>query len=233
MSVAARVRMAGPLTRYVDGFAAELTAHGYTDLSLANQLRLMADLSRWLQAAKTPVDGIDHDVVARFLVQRRHTRTGLISKRALAPLLRYLEAVGAVSMVAPDRRPDGELLREYERYLVEERAVLPARRDLCLAVATEFLDGKRAGALKAKDVTRFVDAQSGRPGLSGALSALRSVLRFLFVTSKTAPQPALATEAGFPPAAGTTYCICPVTEAYTAGTTLWRGSSGGSAAGPR
>lgn len=100
-------------------------------------------------------------------------------------MLRYLQVVGAVSMVAPDRRPGGELLREYERYLVEERAVLPARRDLCLAVAAEFLDGKRAGTLKARDVTRFVDARAGRPGLSGVLSALRSVLRFLFVTSKT------------------------------------------------
>ena len=185
MSVAARVRMAGPLTRYVEGFAAELTAHGYTDLSLANQLRLMADLSRWLQAAKTPVDEIDHEVVARFLAKRRRTHTGFITKRALAPLLRYLQAVGVVLVVAPDRRPDGELLREYERYLVDERAVLPARQDLCLAVAAEFLDGKRAGALKAKDVTRFIDARAGRPGLPGVLSALRSVLRFLFVTSKT------------------------------------------------
>jgi len=185
MSVAARVRMAGPLTRYVEGFAAALTAHGYTDLSLANQLRLMADLSRWLQAAKTPVTAIDHDVVARFLAKRRRTHTQFITERALAPLLRYLQTVGVRAVVAPDRRPDGELLREYERYLVEERAVLPARRDLCLAVATEFLDGKRVSTLKAKDVTRFVDARAARPGLSGVLSALRSVLRFLFVTSKT------------------------------------------------
>jgi integrase/recombinase XerD len=99
--------------------------------------------------------------------------------------LRHLHAVNAISVVAANRRPHGELLREYERYLVEERAVLPARRDLCLAIASEFLGGKRGRAIKAKDVTRFVDARAGRPGLSGVLSALRSVLRFLFVTSKT------------------------------------------------
>lgn len=186
MTAAARVRITGPLTVHVEGFAAELTAHGYTDLSLANQLRLMADLSRWLQAAAMPVDEIDHDDVMRFLAKRRRTHTQFITERALAPLLRYLQAVGAVSVVPPDRRPTGDLLREYERYLVEERAVLPARRDLCLAIAGEFLDGKRVGALTAKDVTRFVDVRAGRPGLSGVLSALRSVLRFLFVTSKTA-----------------------------------------------
>lgn len=185
MSVATRVRMAGPLTRYVEGFAAELTAHGYTDLSLANQLRLMADLSRWLQASGTLVDKIDHDVVARFLAKRRRTHTQFITERAVAPLLRYFQVAGVVSVVAPGRRPQDELLREYERYLVDERAVLPARRVLCLAVAGEFLDRKRVAALKAKDVTRFVDACAGRLGLSGTLSALRSVLRFLFITSKT------------------------------------------------
>jgi len=55
MTAAARVRITGPLTVHVEGFAAELTAHEYTDLSLANQLRLMAGLSRWLQAAAMPV----------------------------------------------------------------------------------------------------------------------------------------------------------------------------------
>jgi integrase/recombinase XerD len=185
MTVAARVRMRGPLAPHRDAFAAELTAHGYTDLSLANQLRLMADLSRWLEAAKTVVDEIDHDVVARFLSMRRRTHTQFITERALAPLLRYLHVAGVVSVVAADRPPHDGLLREYERYLVEERAVCTTRRDLCLAVAVEFLHRKRAGAIKAKDVTRFVDAHSGRPGLSGVLSALRSVLRFLFVASKT------------------------------------------------
>jgi len=185
MAVAARVRMSGPLTRYVEGFAAELTAHGYTDLSLANQVRLMSDLSRWLETAKTPADKIDHDVIARFLANRRRTHTHFTTERAVAPLLRHLQVAGVVSVVTPDRRRPDELLREYERYLVEERAVLPARRALCLAVAGEFLDRTRVAALKAKDVTRFVDACAGRPGLSGTLSALRSLLRFLFITSKT------------------------------------------------
>jgi hypothetical protein len=139
MTAVARVRMSGPLTPYVEGFAVELTAHGYTDLSLANQLRLMADWSRWLQSAKTLVDQIDHDVVARFLAKRRRTHTQFITERALAPLLRYLHAIGAVSVMKQEQRPQGEVLGEYERYLIEERAVLPARRALCLAVAADFL----------------------------------------------------------------------------------------------
>jgi len=186
MSVAARVRMSGPLAPHRDAFAAELTAHGYTDLSLANQLRLMADLSRWLQTTKTLVEEIDRDVVMRFLAKRRRTHTHFIGERALAPLVRYLAAAGVVSLAPIEGRTRSVLLREYERYLVEERAVLPARQALCLAVAAEFLAGKRVAALRSDDVTRFVDARAARPDFSAVLSALRSVLRFLFISSKTA-----------------------------------------------
>lgn len=187
MTAVARVRMTGPLTPHVEGFAAELTARGYTDLSLANQLRLMADWSRWLRSVKTLVKNIDHDVVARFLAKRRRTHTQFLTDRALTPLLRYLQEVGAISMVEQEQRPQSELLQEYERYLVEERAVLPTRQALCLAVAADFLDENGIRGIQAKDVTRFVDARAGRPGLPGVLSALRSLLRFLFVTSKTSP----------------------------------------------
>ena len=186
MSVAARVRITGPLTLHAEGFAAELAAHGYTELSAANQLRLVADLSRWLDTMAMPLDHVDHDVVVRFLAKRRRTHTRFTTERAMAPLLRYLRAARVIGPTeAPARRPGSKLLREYERYLVDERVVAPARRRLYLAVAERFLDGKCAQTLTAKHVTRFVDARAGHPGLPGELSALRSVLRFLFVSSKT------------------------------------------------
>lgn len=186
MLVAPRVRMTGPLTPHAEGFLAELTAHGYTDLSATNQLRLMADMSRWLDARATDLGDIDHGVVVQFLEKRRRTHTQFTTERAVAPLLRYLEAARVIDPIeAPARRPSSELLLEYDRYLVEERAVLPARRALCLAVADQFLDGRRVKALTTRDVTHFVAARAGRPGFSGELSALRSLLRFLFVSSKT------------------------------------------------
>ena len=188
MSFAARVRMFGPLAPHRDAFTAELLAQGYTDLSVRNQLGLMAHLSRWLQAAKLLVEEIDRDVVTRFLAKRRRTHTHFIGDSALAPLLRYLATAGVVSVAAIERPMRSVLLREYERYLIEERVVLPARQALCLAVAAKFLAGKRVAALRSSDVTRFVDAHAARPGFSGVLSALRSVLRFLFISSKTACQ---------------------------------------------
>lgn len=45
MGASARVRVTGPLVPYVEGFAAKLRAEGYTDFSMANQLRLVAHTS--------------------------------------------------------------------------------------------------------------------------------------------------------------------------------------------
>src|SRR5690349_692357 len=132
MKAVPQVQITGPLTCFFEGFAAELAAHGYTDLSLTNQLRLMADLSRWLEAAEITVERIDHAVLKRFLAKRRRTHAQFISERALRPLLVYLEAEGAVTIKCPDQGPRREVLRAYERYLVEERAVGPERQVLCL-----------------------------------------------------------------------------------------------------
>lgn len=185
MTVAAHVRISGSLSRYADGFAAELLASGYTDLSLANQLRLMADFSRWLEVtAKTTIDRIDHKVVARFLSKRRRTHTHFVSQRAIEPLLRYLDSVGVVTFAAAPARPRSELLRAYERYLIEERDAGPRWRAFCLEVAEEFLGKRRTTSLTAADVTRFVAAKTDRPVVSEWLSGLRSVLQFLFVSSR-------------------------------------------------
>ena len=45
-----RVRVTGPLTPFAEGFAAELARQGYTRNSAADQVRLLAHLSRWLAA---------------------------------------------------------------------------------------------------------------------------------------------------------------------------------------
>jgi integrase len=176
--------MTGPLVRYRDGFAAELTSHGYTDLSLANLLRLMADLSDWLERKDIEPAGIDHEVISRFLAKRRRTHTVFRSQHGLEPLLRHLAAAGAV-VIAPAVQPRRRgVLAAYERYLTDERDVGPRRRAMCLAVAEDFLGGKSAATLQAADVTAFIAERAHCPSLSGLLSGLRSVLRFLFVSSQ-------------------------------------------------
>ncbi len=185
MDVVATVRMSGPLTCYVEGFAADLRSQGYTELSIANQLRLMSDLSRWLHSQRVLVEKIDGAVVRRFLARRRRTYTHFISERALAPLLGYLQEIAVVAKSRPSL-PRRGVLGEYERYVIDERGVTPVVRDRYLAVAEEFLRGRRLSSLSIREVTRHIETQADRPGFAGWLSALRSLLRFLFVTSKTA-----------------------------------------------
>jgi hypothetical protein len=52
-----RVRVTGPLVPYVDGFSSELAELGYSLESMANHVRLMAHLSRWL--ASQDLDGYE------------------------------------------------------------------------------------------------------------------------------------------------------------------------------
>jgi integrase/recombinase XerD len=143
MDAVATVRISGPLTRYVEGFAAGLRAQGYTELSLANQLRLMSDLSRWLMSKRLAIAGIDRGVVDRFLAKRRRTHTQFVCWRALAPLLAHLQVVGAIAAIVAAEHPRSELLREYERYIVDERCVTQRVRDHYLAVAEQFLRDRK------------------------------------------------------------------------------------------
>lgn len=186
MKVSARVRIAGPLTGCAAGFAAELARQGYTDLSLANQLRLVADLSRWLEGEGKEAKDITPEVIERFVARRRCTHTAFVSVRALTPLVSYLGSIGVVASAALIPPLRSGLLRSYERYLLEERCVTATTRDQRLRVAELFLQRCRPSVLTPADITRFVDGYTGsKPSFPMWLTALRSVLRFLFVVGET------------------------------------------------
>ena len=78
MSRVSRVRVAGPLAGHAEGFQAELARLEYTPLSAANQLRLMAHVSRWLtQEGLQPFELTVAQVSGSLmLVGRRATSAG-------------------------------------------------------------------------------------------------------------------------------------------------------------
>jgi hypothetical protein len=55
MKAVHRVHVTGPLASYAKGFAASLARQGYAELSLRNQLRLVAHFSQWLEAKRIGV----------------------------------------------------------------------------------------------------------------------------------------------------------------------------------
>src|SRR5258707_622065 len=104
-SKVARVRVTGPLAPFAPKVKAKLRESGYTPLTAVNVMRLMAHLSRWLDANALGVAGLTGEQVDRYVAERRAAaRTSALSPRSLAPILAVLAEAGAVgraSVVVP------------------------------------------------------------------------------------------------------------------------------------
>jgi integrase/recombinase XerD len=186
------VRVTGPLAEYADGFAARLAELGYTPLSAANQLRVMARLSRWLVVSGLMPAGLTAGQADAFLAGcRARGYTCWLSERGLAPLLGHLRALGVVP--GPDRRRPGTaaelLLDRYRAWLASERGLAAGTIGYYLAEAGLFLarvagpDLAGLAELAAAPVSSFVAAECQRRSTGSAkilVTALRSLLRFLF-----------------------------------------------------
>jgi len=187
-----RVRVTGPLAVFAEGFAGELARLGYKPNAAADQLRLMAHLSRWMSAGRLDAAALTPEVVGAFLVARRAEGYVLwLSPKALAPLLDYLRRLGVVPVPASAPVTAAEaLLGRYQRYLVTERGLAGTTARGYADMVRPFLagrdetDGLGLGQLTAAEVTGFVLATCpGMPKGSAKLTvtALRSLLGFLHV----------------------------------------------------
>jgi integrase/recombinase XerD len=188
-----RIRVTGPLEPYLSGFVAELVERGYTQVSVAHQLRLMAHLSRWLASEGFGPGDLSPARVEEFVVARRAAGyVNYLTPRALVALLEYLRGVGVVP-------PGGEpVLSRVDELLGCYRAWLCSERGLAAVTARNYADMARpfvasrlntAGeldlrSLSAGDVLAFVLAQCPhrRPGSAKlSVTALRSLLGYLHV----------------------------------------------------
>jgi len=198
MTDPSRVRVAGPLEPFGPGFSAELGRQGYTPNSAGQQMRLLADLSRWLAADGHDVARLDVATVEAFLASRRHAGyTNHLTHKALQPLLAHLRGLGAVPApsVPEPHGPVEELLERYRRYLTVERGLGGPTARGYLDAVRPFLGGRISPErldldlehLSAADVTAFVVARCAQPQGSAKLTvtALRSLLGYLHVEGAT------------------------------------------------
>ena len=200
MGVSMRVQVQGPLAEFRSGFDAELESVGYTDLSRAQLVRLLARLSDWLADHQISLVEVDDAVLGEFLAARRAAGcaqwTSVIGLGS-HPVVVYLRAVGAIPVPAPsvDATPTGRLLDAYRLYLVQERGLAAITVFHYVDVARRFAGfcssahGEAHGRARevvveevaAKDVTSFVLAECARgPVGTGLLTGLRSLLRYLY-----------------------------------------------------
>lgn len=187
-----RVHVPKPLEPYVEGFWAELATQGYSVLSARNLIRLMAHLSRWLHGHHLrPQELTAHRIEQYLKTRRRAGYTAWLSGRGLAPLLGYLRGLQVVPRPRPGvaRTARDRLLARYTDYLQRERRLVRSSILAHLKVADRFLaKHPHPEKLEAADVTRFV-LREGRDRSVGyakcIVTALRSLLRFLYLEGKT------------------------------------------------
>jgi integrase/recombinase XerD len=205
-------RVQGPLAPYADGFRVELERLGYTPLTAATHVRLMAHLSRWLARVGAEASGLTPALVEAYFAERRAAGyAGHVTGRGLRPLLGYLRRLGVVPPVAPAAVATQEegLLARYRQYLLIERGLTETTADLNVRMVRPFLAGRATAEgesdlehVTAGEVAAFVVAQSRqRPrSVKRMVTALRSLFGFLHVEGLIGQPLAVPSPAGWTPA---------------------------------
>ncbi len=198
MTDVARVRVAGPLESFAAGFAAVLVEQGYASQPAAQQLRLMAHVSRWLAADGKQAAALNVVTVEAFVISRRAAGySNHLTASALGPLLVYLRELGVLTEedVPGPSGPVELVLESYRRYLLVERGLSVITTRVYVDAVRPFLvgraspDGTRVDlrGLRAGDVTAFVvgrcPAQS-RAAAKQTTTALRSLLVYLHLAGE-------------------------------------------------
>jgi integrase/recombinase XerD len=191
MSSWTKVKVAGVLAPYASGFGRELRSCGYTDVSTAEQLRLMAHLSRWM--AREGLDALSCEQIAAYCEARKADGyVARLTPASLGRLQAFLRARGVLSAplaAGPPASPEEQLLGRYKAHLVDERGLVPAVVSQYLKAAALFLAAYPGAAVgqpgpDAAAVSAFCARELPRRSRAGAAelaSALRSFLRFLHV----------------------------------------------------
>ncbi len=190
-----RVRVTGPLVPYVDGFWSELAAAGYTAWSVEAQLRLMAHVSRWLEAQGLGASDLTSEAVEEFLrARRREGYVDRLSPRGLVPLLDYLRGLDVVPAASTLVTPVEQLVQDYCGYLFRERGLAAGSVSQREDVARRFLSKRSEpiredlSGLSAAQITAFVLRESTRRSEASTrimVDGLRSLLRYLHVEGWT------------------------------------------------
>lgn len=163
-----------------------------TPLSAVNTMRLVAHLSRWLEANGLGVSDLDGELAERYAAARRaEGRTSSLLARSIAPILAMLADAGALvpqPSAAPEPASENDkLLAAFDRYLLHERALAATTAAAYVARARRFLAGPGCNGLAgltAADVTGAVAAEAGKVSAGSAqyfVAALRAFLQFCFL----------------------------------------------------
>lgn len=182
----------GPLGPHLDHFASLLSEHGHSAQVGMQKIRLAAFLSHWLEQKQIGIQDLDERRIADFLRARRKP---LLRHRqvqhTLTQLLEHLRRSRIISEQPPAQAesPTDSLMRDYGRFLSQERGLSSVTLDSYIPVARRFLTdvfGTKTlhlDKLAAGDINGFIlhDRSTLSPKrLQLTSSVLRSFFGFLY-----------------------------------------------------
>lgn len=188
----------GPLGAHINAFTAWLQEQGYAQFTVRYFIRLVADLSRWLAHRGFGVNELQLWHIESFIQIRENSgslRPG--DAKILSRLLSFLQAIGATEPSPQHQNPTAidRICAAYAAYLREERGLSDATLQnylppVQLLLSQSFGDGAiDLTALDAGKISGFIlrQAQRSSPNRGNLIAtALRSFLRFLFISSAMA-----------------------------------------------
>ncbi len=183
-----RVLVGGPLGPFADAYRERLQERGYSRLSAVNLQRQVAQLSRWLDARGSGVEGLDEVGIDAFLAgQRARGREAMLSRPGLSCLVELLRDRGVVRAPAPVApSPTEELMDSFGRYLLAERGLVAGTVRGYVDRARKFVVGLACGLAEVTpaEVTAAVLRESTVVSVSATqnyVASLRALLRFCFL----------------------------------------------------
>jgi integrase/recombinase XerD len=210
-----RVRISGPLAEHAVSFGEALLKRGYPFDRAARHVQPLAQLSRWMERQGLGEPHLSEERVAEFLETRR--ADGYYEHPSLPWVLRLLGLVPGLDLVRTEPAPltpVESVVAEYAQYLRRERGLANTTVRGYLDVAKLFLSRWVAlegdldlSQVGAKTVTTFVVDEARRRSVGAAqvvVTAMRSLLRFLFLEGRIAQPlaqavPAVSAPKGFLP----------------------------------
>jgi site-specific recombinase XerD len=182
----------GPLSVYIAGFANWLRDEGYALYSRHRYVRLAAWFSRWLGEEGVDLSNVGSEHLSRYL--RTHARQVRIARGDAAALRHFLNFLRRLDVIPAERislrplSPVEQVVQEFRRYLLDDRALAPSTAVNYAPFARGFLASRfgrgsvKLSQLCADDVVRFVQRMTRRLHLKRAkllTAALRSFLHYL------------------------------------------------------
>lgn len=181
----------GPLSPFISLYLARIREQGFGARSLAEQTYVLKACSRWLEETGRDARDLNESVACECL--------RVISKRscfgrntAPATLRRFIAMLRQIGVLPKSKAPrpgaSEQLVRAYERFLLEERNLDPRTIAHRRLVASRFLAEKfgrrplKPSNLRAPDITTFVQRHAHDHGPAHAqtlVSGMRLFLRYL------------------------------------------------------